>query len=66
MEAVESCFFCDHSIIIQDVADGTSSLMHYKLDGTYVGTVGKFGMGEGSYAHASSFLLDEANDRVSV
>lgn len=66
MEAVESCFFCDHSIIIQDVADGTSSLMHYKLDGTYVGTVGKFGLGEGSYAHASSVLLDEANDRVSV
>ena len=66
MKAVESCFFSDHSIIIQDVADGTSSLMHYKLDGTYVGTVGKFGMGEGSYAHASSVLLDEANDRVSV
>mgnify|MGYP006988506244 FL=1 len=66
MEAVESCFFSDHSIIIQGVADGTPSLMHYKLDGTYVGTVGKFGMREGSYAHASSILLDEANDRVSV
>lgn len=66
MEAVESCFFSDHSIIIQGVADGTPSLMHDKLDGTYVDTVGKFGMREGSYAHASSILLDEANDSVSV
>ncbi len=66
VEAVDDCFFNGNSIVAQAHVNGQQTLLHYKLDGTYIGEVGKFGLSEKEYAYTSSILLDEAKDRLSV